>query len=108
MSAGFNAEARAFIASYEELGLELQTDWNLPEKDTPRWNLVRRMIGQCEWLRDQRNNPLEDHTIPQILVMDLADEFLRWCAAADNGSSPAVPQWAALFAARSLVQEQDF
>lgn len=103
MPDSFNHEARCFLASYEELGLEKKTQWHLPEKDTPEWNLVRRMIGQAEWLNGQKGNPLVDWDPAQRVVMCFADDFLRWSV------DPSQPRWAKLFAGRNVVREvEDF
>ena len=99
MADSFNHEARCFLSSYEELGLEKQTDWSLPEKDSPRWNLVRRMIKAAEWLTGQRDNPLVDWDPAQRVVMCFADDFLRWAA------DPAQPRWGELFRGRNTVRE---
>jgi hypothetical protein len=103
MADSFNHEARAFLASYEELALEEQTDWHLPEKDTPRWNLVRRMIGQAEWLAGNLTNPLHDFDPAQRVVMNFAQDFLRWAA------DPSMPRWGELFRSRHTVRQvEDF
>jgi hypothetical protein len=103
MADSFNHEARAFIASYEELGLEQQTEWHLPEKDTPRWNLVRRMLGSATWLRDQENNPLVTWDPAQKVIISFAKDFLLWA------SDPYVPRWVRLFDGRNTVREvEDF
>jgi hypothetical protein len=98
MSDGFNREARAFVASYDELGLERKTAWELPEKDSTEWNLVRRMIGQAEWLSGQRNNPLVDLDIPQRMVINFADDFLKWAG------DPSQPRWARLFGGCNAIR----
>ena len=37
--------------------------------------LIRRL---AEWIACQRNNPFEDHTLPQLLAIDFADATLAW------------------------------
>jgi hypothetical protein len=90
----FNSEARAFVASYDKLGLEQKTEWTLPEPE-----VVRPMIQHAEFFRDQANNPLMDFDIPQLLVIDLANDFLRWCA------DPSQPRWRQLFRDRNVIRE---
>jgi hypothetical protein len=99
VTAFFNHEARAFIASYDEIGLEKKQAWHLPEKGTPEFNLIRRTIAQAEWLADQRSNKLVEWDPAQIVVIHFAEDFLKWSA------DPSQPRWGDLFRGRNVVTE---
>src|SRR5271166_2268341 len=85
----FAKEAVAFLNGYDNLRLDKRDSFaDLPENKAA----VRALIGQAEWLGIQRTNPFTEFTLPQLVLMDLADSFLRWCS--DPGN-PA--RWEALF-----------
>jgi hypothetical protein len=96
MSDMFASEATAFLNGYDLLKLDYRKSFaDLPDKAK-----VRLLITQAEFLSAQRSNPLKDFTIPQLLVIDFADSWLRWCA------DPTNPQrWEVLFDIRGMIQD---
>ncbi|OBF58744.1 hypothetical protein A5787_22585 [Mycobacterium sp. 852002-50816_SCH5313054-b] len=78
----FAREACAFLNGFDALELDDRADFvNFDDSEKAK---VRTVIGQAEWFRDQRNSPFADLTLPQLLVIDLGDSFLRWCADRTN------------------------
>lgn len=95
----FAHEASAFLNGYDLLKFDQrQTFADLPDNKAR----VRALIGQAEWLRDQRSNPFVDFTLPQLVVIDLADSFLRWCA---DPTNPA--RWEQLFDLRYSLDTEE-
>ena len=74
MKDSFEREARSFVAQWDRLRLPAQKGF----ADLPEAEAARPVISHAEWVRDRRSNPFRDFTIPELLVIDLADEFLRW------------------------------
>jgi hypothetical protein len=70
----FDVEALAFVAAWDKLNLVGRKSFG----DIPDAEIVRPVIRQAEFIYCQRNNPFRDFTGPQLLVVDLAAEFLRW------------------------------
>jgi hypothetical protein len=84
----FAAEAVAFVNGFDNLQLDARKNFaDLPDKAS-----VRRVMAQAEWFRDQRGNVFLDFTLPQLVLIDLADAFLKWCSEPTN---PA--RWDELF-----------
>jgi hypothetical protein len=93
----FASAATCFLRGYDDLGLERQTDWRLPDATK-----VRPLISQADFIAVQRTNPALDFTLPELLLIDVADEFLRWV---DDPSQR--PRWMRLFEARAELRAME-
>jgi hypothetical protein len=96
MSDMLASEATAMLNGFDNLRMPYRESFaDFPDK--PR---VRALITQAEFLSLQRSNPLIDFTLPQLMIVDFADAWLRWCG--DPGN-PA--RWEELFDLRFRLED---
>jgi hypothetical protein len=92
----FAHEATAFLNGFDLLKMDQRDSFaDLPDKAK-----VRLLITQAEFLAVQRTSPFQDLTLPQLLVIDFADHWLRWCA---DPTNPA--RWETLFDLRGALED---
>jgi hypothetical protein len=90
------SEGVAFLNGFDLLRLDERESFaDLPDKAK-----VCLLISQAEFISVQRTSPLMDFTLPQLLLMDLADNFLSWCA---DPTNPA--RWEAVFDCRAWIDD---
>jgi hypothetical protein len=96
MSDHFATEARAFLLQYDRLKLPERSSFqDLPDKSS-----VRVVMSLAEEMSIQRPNPLRDFNLPELLTIDLADNFLKWCS---DPTDPA--KWSVLFDLRASLED---
>lgn len=75
----FAQQARAFVLQLDRLNLWGRKNYQDFPDDTDK-SKVRVLLPQAEFLSMQRTNVLKDFTLPELLILDLGDAFLRWAA----------------------------